>query len=57
MAILLGLTDMMYDPLIIWKPVTAINILFYAGYAILCLMPLCLEYWTEYQFEKARIRI
>lgn len=53
MAILLGLTDMVYDPLIIWKPITAINVLFYAGYAILCLMPLALELWTEYRFRKA----
>ena len=50
MAILLGLTDMVYDPLIVWNPIKACNILFYAGYAILCLMPLMLELWTDYRF-------
>ncbi len=54
MAVLLKFTDMTYDPRIIWKPVTPIMILFYFGYAILCLMPLGLELWTAYQFRKAR---
>lgn len=54
MAVLLKFTDMTYDPQIIWKPVTPIMILFYFGYAILCLMPLGLELWTAYQFRKAR---
>lgn len=54
MAVLLKLTDMTYDPRIIWKPVTPISILFYIGYAVLCLMPLGLELWTEYRFRKAR---
>lgn len=56
MGILLGLTDMVYDPLIIWKPITGGKILFCAGYATLCLMPLALELWTDHQLEKARIR-
>ena len=54
MAMILGMTDMTYDPRIIWKPVTPLTILFYAGYTVLCLMPLGLELWTEYQFRKAR---
>ena len=54
MAVILGLTDMTYDPRIIWKPITPVNVLFYAGYAVLCLMPLGLELWTEYRFKKAR---
>ena len=43
MPMLLGQTDMVYDPKIIW-----------IGYGILCLMPLGLELWTEYHFQKAR---
>ena len=54
MAVILKVTDMTYDPRIIWNPVTPISCLFYLGYAILCLMPLGLELWTEYQFRKAR---
>ena len=53
MAMLLGLTDMVYDPLIIWEPIAAINVLFYIGYATLCLMPLALELWNAYRFNKA----
>lgn len=54
MAVLLGFTDMTYDPRIIWKPVTPVMSLFYLGYAALCLMPLGLELWTDYQFRKVR---
>ena len=54
MAMILGFTDMTYDPRVIWKPIQPLTILFYAGYTILCLMPLGLELWTEYQFTKAR---
>ena len=51
MAMLLGQTDMVYDPKIIW---TQVNPLFCIGYVVLCLMPLGLELWTEYHFQKAR---
>ena len=51
MAVLLGQTDMVYDPKIIW---TQVNPLFCIGYVVLCLMPLGLELWTEYRFQKAR---
>ena len=51
MAILLGQTDMVYDPKIIWTDVSPILCI---GYAVLCLMPLMLEIWTEYRFQKAR---
>ena len=54
MAMILELTDMTYDPRLIWKPIQPLTILFYAGYTVLCLMPLGLELWTEYQFKKAR---
>ena len=51
---ILGMTDMTYDPGMICKPTNPLTILFYAGYTVLCLMPLGLELWTEYQFRKAR---
>ena len=54
MAVLLKFTDMTYDPRILWKPVTLASCLFYFGYAVLCLMPLGLELWTDHQFRKAR---
>ena len=54
MAVLLKFTGMTYDPRIIWKMITPVMSLFYLGYAILCLMPLGLELWTDYQFRKAR---
>ena len=54
MAVLLRQTDMAYDPRIIW---TNVNPLFCVGYAVLCLMPLGLEVWTEYRFKKTREQV
>ena len=54
MGIMLKQTDMVYDPEIIW---TEVNPAFCIGYAILCLMPLGLELWTEYRFKKARCQL
>ena len=51
MAMLLEQTRMVYDPRIIW---TKVHPVLCAGYAILCLMPLMLEVWTEYRFKKSR---
>ena len=51
MAVLLGQTDMVYAPRIIW---TKVNPLFCIGYGVLCSMPLGLDLWTEYRFQKAR---
>ena len=54
MAMLQGLTDMVYDPLILWESIAAANWIFCAGYAILCLMPLGLELWTDHCFRTAK---
>ena len=54
MAMILKQTDALYDPRIAIPPVTTSSYVFYAGYAVFCLMPLGLELWTEYQFQKAR---
>ena len=56
MAMILGMTDMTCDPRLIWKPVNPLTILFYAGYTVLCLMPLGLELWMEHQLLKLASR-
>ena len=54
MGYLLRQTRMVYDPRLLWTPITAMSYAFYLGYAIFCLMPLGLELWTEWRFNKAR---
>ena len=57
MAVMLKQTDILYDPRIIMNPITSVSYLFYAGYAVFCLMPMGLELWTQYRFWKARKRL
>lgn len=54
MALLLGQVDMQYDPRLVFPKITVMSYVFFAGYAMLCLMPLGLELWTEYRFKRAR---
>lgn len=54
MAVILRQTDLVYNPRIIWKPISPVSWLFYAGYAFFCLMPMSLDLWTEYRFRRAR---
>ena len=54
MGYLLRQTRMIYDPRLLWTPITVRSYVFYLGYAIFCLMPLGLELWTEWRFKKAR---
>ncbi len=54
MAVLLRQTGMIYDPRLLWTPLTGMSILFYLGYAVFCLLPPGLELWTQRRFEKAR---
>ncbi len=54
MGVLLKQTDAVYDPKIIMAPVAPMSYFFYAGYAVLCLMPLGMELFTEYCFCRAR---
>lgn len=54
MGVMLNQTDVVYDPKIIITPITSMSFVFYVGYAVLCLMPLGLELYTEYRFRKAR---
>lgn len=43
-----------YSPVIRMNPATPLSLVFYAGYAVLCLMPLGLDLWTEYCFRRTR---
>ena len=54
MATMLKQTDFIYDPRLMMPTVNSLSYVFYIGYAVLCLMPLMLELWTEYRFQKAR---
>jgi energy-coupling factor transport system permease protein len=54
MGVMLKQTEIVYDPKIIITPITSVSYLFYTGYAVLCLMPLGLELYTEYRFRMAR---
>ncbi len=54
MGVMLKQTEIVYDPKIIITPITSMSFVFYVGYAVLCLMPLGLEIYTEYRFRKAR---
>lgn len=54
MALLLRLGYASYAPVIQITPATPLSLLFYGGYAALCLMPLALDLWTEYRFLRAK---
>ena len=56
MGIILGATDMWYNPRILWNRLDGLEILTAMGYMALCLMPMGLELWTEYRFCAARKR-
>ena len=54
MGAILGATTMFYNPRIICKPLENVSAVTAAGYAALCLLPMGLEFWTEYRFHRAR---
>lgn len=56
MGAILGATTMFYNPRIIWKPPESVSAVTAAGYAAVCLLPMGLELWTEYRFQRARRR-
>ena len=57
MAYLLGQTVIWYDPKIVMNPITPISFVFYMDFAVLCLLPLMLELWTESRFKKMRCQL
>ena len=54
MGVLLGQTRMRYNPRIMMNLVTPVSWVFFGAYALLCLLPVGLEVWTEYRFHRAR---
>ena len=54
MGVILGASKMWDNPKIIWRPLNGIGIITAIGYLALCFMPMGLEIWTEYWFNKAR---
>lgn len=54
MAALLQQTTMQYAPRLVYPIDTAASWLFYCSFGILCLIPIYLEYWTQYRFWKGR---
>ena len=54
MGVIPGASKMWYNPRIIWKPLENVSAVTAAGYAALCLLPMGLECWTEYRFQRAR---
>lgn len=54
MGVILGASKIWYNPRIIWRPLNGIGIITAIGYLALCFMPMGLEIWTEYWFNKAR---
>ena len=54
MGQMLDQADIIYNPRIIWSPMTELSWVFYVGYMVFCLMPLGLEIWTEVCFNRAR---
>lgn len=54
MGVILGASKMWYNPRIIWRPLNGIGVVTAIGYLTFCLMPLGLELWTEYRFNRAR---
>lgn len=54
MSLMLDQVDMQYDPRLVFPKITSMSYLFFCGYAMLCLMPLLLEIWTQFRFKRAR---
>lgn len=54
MGRILNLTKMLYNPRLLWKPLTGLGAVTAAGYALLCLMPMGLEVWTQHCFRRCR---
>lgn len=57
MGAILGATTMFYNPRIIWEPLENLSAVTAVGYAALCLLPMGLEFWTEYRFQRARRKV
>lgn len=54
MGVILGTTEMFYDPRMIWRPLNARSIATSLGYGLFCLLPMGSEMWTEHRFRRSR---
>lgn len=54
MGMIVGATEMFYDPIMIWKAMTPLNTATSLGYGFFCFLPLGLELWTDFRFRKLR---
>ena len=54
MAVLLGQTDMVFDPNIQMAPISSMSFPFYFVYTVLCLLPLWLELYSRWSFARGR---
>lgn len=57
MAVMLGQTEMTFDPRIVMNPITPVSGVFYADFAVLCLLPMVMELWSEHRFRKLRCQL
>lgn len=57
MAVLLGQTDMIFDPALLMVPFTPASGFFCAAYAVLCLLPMIMELFSRLRFEQQRKQI
>ena len=53
-ALMLDQTRIYYDPEIIWNRVTGWSYVFYGVYAVFLLLPMGLEYFSEWRFQRER---
>ena len=56
MGIILGATDMWYNPRIQWNTLDGLESLTAIGYLTFCTMPMVMELWTQYLFYAERKR-
>ena len=57
MGIILGATDMWYNPRIQWNALDGLKRLTAISYFVFCTMPLIMELWAEYRFCAARNKL
>lgn len=54
MGVILGTTKMFYNPQMVWRPLTAMDVAISCGYCFFCLLPMGMEIWTQFRFRLQR---
>lgn len=52
MGDVLGQTEVLYNPEIVWGPVSSVSYLFYIAYTILCIQPLIIEVYVKIHIKQ-----